>query len=181
MLFAEYIADKEQPTLKAIAEIFEVPAQRIYSVAKQPIAGEVYDARVYNWKAISKFIDKRIGKEGDTYQTVEEVYEAAMAKDAELASSDKRHARKGSGAAKAVIDLGDGKSMPARRYEVNVGDTVNLKKYTETFTVVYVTSTHVVLRVEGKEALICLSNWTFNQQFTCARRYEVNTSAEAEA
>ena len=31
------------PTLKAIAAVFEIPTQRIYSVAKQPKEGEVYD------------------------------------------------------------------------------------------------------------------------------------------
>ena len=63
--FVEVIEGKEQPTLKAIAEVLGVPQQRLYSVAKQPKEGEVYDARVYNWDAISRFIAKRIGKEGD--------------------------------------------------------------------------------------------------------------------
>lgn len=164
--FAEVMAGKPQPTLKAIADIFEVPAQRIYSVAKQPIAGEVYDARTYNWGAISKFIEKRIGKEGDKFATMEDVYEAAMARDEELASSDKR--RQPRGTAKAMIDCGDGKQIPARRKEIAVGDTIYLKKYEGAFNVVYLTDTHVVLQVEGKSALTCLSNWTFNQQVTNA-------------
>lgn len=161
--FAEVMAGKPQPSLKAIADIFEVPPQRIYSVAKQPVAGEVYDARVYNWGAISKFIEKRIGKEGDKFATMEEVYEAAIAHDEELASSDKRRQSRG-GSSKVMIDCGDGKQIPARRKEVAVGDTVYLKKYADAFTAVYLTETHIVLQVAGKPTLTCLSNWTFNQQ-----------------
>lgn len=161
--FVDVMSKGPQPSLKAIAEIFEVPAQRIYSVAKQPVAGEVYDARVYNWGAISKFIEKRIGKEGDKFATMEEVYEAALAKDAELASTDKRRQSRG-GSSKVMIDCGDGKQIPARRKEIALGDTIYLKKYADTFKVVYLTETHVVLQVEGKSALTCLSNWTFNQQ-----------------
>lgn len=167
LTFEDFIVGKPQPTLKAIAEIFDVPQQRLYSIAKQPVAGQVYDARVYNWGAISRFISKRIGKEGDAFQTVEDVYNAAIARDEELASADKRRGpRKGAGSTKAMIDLGDGKSMPARRKDIAVGDTVYLKKYTDTFKVVYLTDTHVVLQVEGKPTLNCLSNWTFNQQIT---------------
>lgn len=162
--FVEVMANKPQPTLKAIADIFGVPAQRIYSVAKQPIAGEVYDARVYNWNAISKFIEKRIGKEGDAFATFEEVYDAAIARDAELATMDKRRGSR-TGSTKSVIDLGDGKQMPGRKVELNLGDTVHLKKYEDTFTVVYLTATHVVLQAGEGPALTCLSNWTFNQQY----------------
>lgn len=166
--FKEVMEGKAQPTLKAIAEVLEVPQQRIYSVAKQPIAGEVYDARVYNWDAISKFIAKRIGKEGDKFATFEEVYDAALIKDEELAASDKRRGSRGTGSTKVMIDLGEGKQMPARRKEVNVGDIIYLKKHAEEFTAVYVTSTHIVLRCGDAPTLLCLSNWTFNQQVTNA-------------
>ena len=79
-----------------------------------------------------------------------------------------------------MIDLGDGKSMPARRKDIAVGDTVYLKKYTDTFKVVYLTDTHVVLQVEGKPTLNCLSNWTFNQQIT-DKAPEVVEEGHAEA
>lgn len=162
--FKEVMEGKEQPTLKAIAEIFEVPAQRLYTVAKQPIAGQVYDANVYNWDAIGRFIAKRIGKEGDKFQTMEEVYEAAIAKDAELAASDKRRGPRGGGSKKVTIDMGDGKSMPGRRIEVAIGDKIHLKRYEAEFEVVYLTDTHVVMQEVGTTILNCLSNWTFNQQ-----------------
>lgn len=175
--FADVMADKPQPTLRSIADIFGVPQQRIYSVAKQPIAGQVYDAKVYNWGAISKFIEKRIGKEGDPFQTMEEVYEAAIARDEELGSQDKRRGSRGNGSTKAVIDLGDGKSMPARRKEVAIGDIIHLKRYEEAFKVVFMTDTHVVLQVEDKPTLNCLSNWTFNQQLAADPKPAV-TSAD---
>lgn len=179
--FADVMADRPQPTLRSIADIFGVPQQRIYSVAKQPIAGQVYDAKVYNWGAISKFIEKRIGKEGDAFQTMEEVYEAAIAHDEELGSQDKRRGSRGT-SAKAMIDLGDGKSMPARRKEVAIGDTVHLKRYEDVdFKVVYLTDTHVVLQVEGKSTLNCLSNWTFNQQLANTKTELSIDEAEAEA
>ena len=164
MNFVEVMNGRPPPTLKAIADIFEVPQQRLYSIAKQPIAGEVYDARVYNWNAITKFIEKRIGKEGDKFQTLEEVYDAAVARDEELAASDKRRGSRGS--TKVMIDLGDGKQMPARKKEINVGDIVHLKKHEDVdFVVVYLSATHLVLKVDGSEVLNCLSNWTFNQQY----------------
>lgn len=166
-MFKDYIQDKPQPTLKAIAEVFEVPAQRIYSIAKQPVAGMVYDARVYNWDAISRFIEKRIGKEGDKYATVEEVYDAAIAVDEVLATQDKRRGPRAGGSAKVMIDLGEGKTMPARRKEVKVGDVLTFKKDADTtsYEVIYVTDTHIALKNTSNTYLTCLSNWTFNQQF----------------
>ena len=159
---------KEQPTLKAIAYVLEVPQQRIYSVAKQPVAGQVYDARVYNWGAISKFIAKRIGKEGDTFQSMDEVYEASIKADEEFASNDKRKGPRGATSSKVLIDLGDGKTMPQRRKELNVGDEIYLKRYDNVFNVVFLTETHVVLQAPNSPVLTCLSNWTLNQQQTTA-------------
>lgn len=169
--FADVIGDRAQPSLKAIADIFEVPPQRIYSIAKQPISGQVYDARVYNWGAISRFIEKRIGKPDDKFQNFEEVYAAAIARDEEAGSADKRRNRGGS--SKAMIDLGDGKQMPARKHALNIGDIVHLKRYGETeFVVAMLTDTHVVLQVKDGPALTCLSNWTYNQQVCSGEKAE---------
>ena len=175
--FVEVMENKPQPTLKAIAEIFEVPAQRLYSVAKQPKAGEVYDAHVYNWDAISRFIEKRIGKEGDKFETFEEVYEAAMAKDEELAASDKR--RGANRTARAKIDCGEGKQMPARKGDFAVGDKVCVKKNPGViYDIVYLTTTHTVLRPQGSDLLTCLSNWTFNQTVTPCTETAATEDAE---
>lgn len=160
--FTEVMSEGAQPTLKAIAEVLGVPQQRLYSVAKQPVAGQIYDARVYNWDAISKFISKRIGKEGDEFATMEDVYHAALERDEELAASDKRRGSHGS--TKVMIDLGEGKSMPGRRKNVSVGNIVKIKDCDESLEVVYVTDTHVVLKPFGNPTLTTLSNWTFNQK-----------------
>lgn len=154
-----------QPSLKAIAEVFGVPQQRLYSVAKQPKEGEVYNARVYNWDAISKFIAKRIGKDGDEYSTFEEVLEAALAKDEEFGQSDKRRGPRGT-STKVMIDLGNGKQMPARRKELNIGDVIGLKNTEGRFVVKMLTETHVVVQLENSSVLTSLSNWTLNQKLT---------------
>ena len=60
MNITEIMEAKGTPTLKAIAAVFDIPTQRIYSVAKQPKEGEVYDAKVYNWDAITRFIERRL-------------------------------------------------------------------------------------------------------------------------
>ena len=54
------MAEKGEVTLKAIAGVFNLPPQRIYSVAKQPKEGVVYDAKVFNWEAIERFINRRL-------------------------------------------------------------------------------------------------------------------------
>lgn len=173
-MFKDFIQDKPQPTLKAIAEAFEVPAQRIYSIAKQPVAGMVYDARVYNWDAISRFIEKRIGKEGDKYATEEEVYNAAMEIDEVLATQDKRRGPRANKAEKVLIDCGDGKMMPARKKELKVGDKVTFRKNDDVYEIVYLTDTHAVFKLEDKSFLTCMSNWTINQQLKTI----VNNEAE---
>lgn len=170
--FKDVIGARPYPSLRAIAEVFDVPPQRIYSIAKQPIAGQVYDKNVYNWDAISKFIIKRIGGADDAYKTLEEVYEACIAKDEELGSADRRRGSRGAGTPKVMIDLGDGKQMPARRKEVKLGDTVKLKAQDEKFTVVYLTDTHIVMQVNEGPALTCLSNWTFNQKLAAEKAPE---------
>lgn len=165
--FNEVIEGKEQPSLKAIAIVLEVPQQRLYSVAKQPKAGEVYDAHIYNWDAISKFIAKRIGKDGDAYATFEEVYDEAIKTDAELGASDKRRGPRGS--SKVEIDLGDGKKMPARRKELKVGDKVVLKGDDKDYEVVMLTDTHTVMQIKDTTVLSCLSNWTMNQKYVAPK------------
>lgn len=187
--FDQIVGDRPFPTLKAIAAVFDVPQQRIYSIAKQPIAGQVYDAKVYNWAAITKFISKRIGHEGDVAQTMEEVYTLAMEKDEEFANSDRRHARTGTGSGKKMLDLGDGKQMPERKIDVAVGDTIYFKKDSESYKVVLVTATHIcyqLLTESGEETptLGVLSNWTFNQKYAKAPSkvvaVETNDTPDAE-
>lgn len=172
--------EHERPTLKAIAAALEVPQQRIYSVAKQPKAGEVYDANVYNWDAIDRFITRRLDADKGL-ATHEDVILKAIEMDIEFKKND---GRKGVRATtKADIVLSDGSSMPARKAALEVGQVVMLRQDKEAFkyTIVYLTDTHVVLQKENMPTLSCYSNWTVNQKFiTDASRFD-DICAEREA
>ena len=97
MSITEIMETKGTPTLKAIAAVFDVPTQRIYSVAKQPKEGEVYDAKVFNWDAIERFITRRLDAEKGL-ATIEDVIDAALVKDEELKAQDgRRSANRGEG------------------------------------------------------------------------------------
>lgn len=135
------------PTLKAIAAVFDTPAQRLYSVAKQPKEGEVYDAKVYNWDAVERFVTRRLDADKGL-ATLEDVIQAALAKDVEFQAADgRRSANRGSGA-KETIEV-DGKQVPARKYknfEMDAGKYICLKKDTNVYGIVLQTLTHTVLR-----------------------------------
>lgn len=150
-----------QPSLRAIAEALGTPQQRIYSVSKQPKMGEVYDPKVYNWDAITKFVEKRFS---DELPTFEAVINKALEIDAELAQRDGRRGVRSS--SKELIKVGD-KFVPARKYNFEIGDEIALKGDGNVYKVVYQTEVSMVLQpiapVES-EALTCLSNWTLNQK-----------------
>ena len=150
-----------QPSLRAIAEALGTPQQRSYSVSKQPKMGEVYDPKVYNWDAITKFVEKRLS---DELPTFEAVINKALEIDAELAQRDGRRGTRSS--SKELIQVGD-KFVPARKYNFEIGDEIALKGDGNVYKVVYQTSVSMVLQpiapVES-EALTCLSNWTLNQK-----------------
>lgn len=156
-----------QPSLRAIAEALKVPQQRLYSVAKQPIAGQVYDAKVYNWDAITRFVTKRIGADNpDGLVTLEDVINKALELDAQSTTHDKRRSSAGKGSGKAMMDVGDGRAVPERKFPIAIGQTVLLRNSHEVFKVVYLNEASVVLEPEGCKVLTCLSNWTLNQKMT---------------
>ena len=135
------------PTLKAIAAVFDIPAQRLYSVAKQPKEGEVYDAKVYNWEAVERFITRRLDADKGL-ATLEDVIKAALAKDTEFQANDgRRSANRGSGS-KETIEV-DGKQVPVRKYknfDMDAGKHICLKKDAAVYGIVMQTLTHTVLR-----------------------------------
>src|SRR5574344_1653697 len=97
MNITEIMEAKGNPTLKAIAAVFDIPTQRIYSVAKQPKEGEVYDATVYNWDALERCISRRLDADKGL-ATLEDVIDAALVKDAEFKETDgRRSANRGQG------------------------------------------------------------------------------------
>lgn len=153
------MAEKGTPSLKAIALVFELNPVRLYTVAKQPKEGEVYDAHVYNWDAIERFINRRLDAEKGL-ETLEDVITAALAKDEELKLTDgRRRGNAGEGGSGAKIEV-DGKMIPKRRfahYEMENGQMIVLKKDAEVYAIVMQTASHTVLRplaealVEGAE------------------------------
>jgi hypothetical protein len=135
------------PTLKAIAAVFDIPQQRLYSVAKQPKAGEVYDAKVYNWDAIQRFISRRLDAEKGL-GTYEDVIAAALLKDEEFKTQDGRRGANRGQSIKQTIEV-DGKQVAARKYknfEMDADTPVCLRHDANVYKIVMQTLTHTVLR-----------------------------------
>lgn len=159
------------PTLKAIAAVFDVPTQRIYSVAKQPKEGEVYDAKVFNWDAIERFITRRLDAEKGL-ATIEDVIQAALVKDEELKAQDgRRSANRGEGKNEKIVV--DGKEVAVRKYknfEMEADTYVCLRKDAAVYKIVMQTLTHTVLRPVGangefvSETVKCISNSMLNMK-----------------
>lgn len=135
------------PTLKAIAAVFDVPAQRLYSVAKQPKEGVAWDPKVYNWDAIERFVNRRLDADKGL-ATIEDVITKALEKDKEFQESDGRRSANRGSATKETIEV-DGKMVPVRKYknfEQDSGMKVCLKKDANVYAIVMQTLTHTVLR-----------------------------------
>lgn len=145
----QIMEQKGMPTLKAIAAVFDLNPVRLYSVAKQPKEGVVYDAKVYNWDAIERFINRRLDADKGL-ATLEDVIDAALVKDKELKASDgRRSSNRGEGSAwNAKIEV-DGQMIAKRRFanfEKENGCLVTLKKDAEVYAIVLQTASHTVLR-----------------------------------
>lgn len=147
MNILEIMEAKGTPTLKAIAAVFDIPAQRIYSVAKQPKEGEVYDAKVYNWDAITRFITRRLDPDKGL-ETLEDVIDVALVKDAEFKEGDgRRTANRGQGINQKITV--DGKEVSVRKYknfEMESDKPICLRKDANVYKIVMQTLTHTVLR-----------------------------------
>lgn len=138
-----------QPSLKAIAAVFELNPVRLYSVAKQPKEGVVYDAKMYNWDAIERFINRRLDPDKGL-ASLEDVISAALVEDEKLKTQDgRRSSNRGEGAAwNAKIEV-DGHMIAKRRFanfEMENGCLVTLKKDAEVYAIVLQTASHTVLR-----------------------------------
>ena len=145
----QIMEQKGQPSLKAIAAVFDLNPVRLYSVAKQPKEGVVYDAKVYNWDAIERFINRRLDADKGL-ATLEDVIDAALEKDKELQANDgRRSSNRGEGSAwNAKIEV-DGQMIAKRRFanfEMENGCLVTLKKDAEVYAIVLQTASHTVLR-----------------------------------
>lgn len=145
----QIMEQKGMPTLKAIAAVFELNPVRLYSVAKQPKEGVVYDAKVYNWDAIERFINRRLDADKGL-ATLEDVIDAALVKDEELKAQDgRRSSNRGEGSAYGAKIEVDGQMIAKRRFanfEMENGCLVTLKKDAEVYAIVLQTASHTVLR-----------------------------------
>ena len=143
-------------TLKAIAHVFNIPPNRLYSVAKQPKEGEIYDAKVYNWEAIERFCIRRLD-ETKGYATLEDVIRLAKEADEEFKKNDGRRTRGGSATIEMITV--DGKEIPKRKYdsfEMASGNPVCLRGDNNVYKIVLQTESHTVLvpikNLEGEVA-----------------------------
>ncbi len=137
--------EKGTPTLKAIAQVFDLQAVRLYSVAKQPKEGEVYDAKVFNWDAIERFVTRRLDADKDL-ATIEDVIAKALEIDVQLKEQDGRRVSR-TGATNKKIEV-DGKMIAVRKYanfDVASGLFICLKKDPNVYKIVYQTVSHTVL------------------------------------
>lgn len=157
MAIQEIMEVKGTPTLKAIAEVFGLPAQRLYSVAKQPKEGEVYDAKVFNWDAIERFINRRLNADKGL-GTLEDVIDAAMIVDAELKEKDGRRSGNRQGGVSIQKITVDGKEVPVRKYknfEMDANTYVCLRKDANVYKIVLQTLTHTCLRPVNQDGEFC--------------------------
>ena len=159
-MIREIMNEKGTPSLRSISDVLGITPSRIYNVSKTPIEGQAYDANTTNWEAVEKFISRRIGNEGDKFQTLEEVIDAALIRMHERSNMDRR---KGSSAVK--YEGPSGKLIPARRFDPAIDEEVVLKGHEGfTYRVIEKTNTHIALKCNENTELIALSNWTFNQK-----------------
>lgn len=144
----QIMAELGTPTLKAFAAVFDLNPVRLYSVAKQPKEGVVYDAKVFNWDAIERFITRRLDADKGL-ATLEDVVQAALIKDEELKAKDGRRSVRGEGSGYGAKIEVDGKMVAKRRFanfEMENGQLVTLKKDAEVYAIVLQTASHTVLR-----------------------------------
>ena len=143
------MAELGTPSLKAFAGVFDLNPVRFYSVAKQPKEGVVYDAKVFNWDAIERFITRRLDADKGL-ATLEDVVKAALVVEEELKKSDgRRSSNRGEGSAYGAKIEVDGKMVAKRRFasfEMENGQLVTLKKDPEVYAIVLQTASHTVLR-----------------------------------
>lgn len=104
------------PSLKAFALVFNLAPDRLYGVAKTPKEGEVYNAKVYNWDAIERFITRRLDPEKG-WDDLETVVQKAMEIDADLKENDGRRVRGALPDSKLPRINVEGKIMPVRKFK----------------------------------------------------------------
>ena len=158
----------EEITLKAFALALDVPATRLYSIAKRPVVGQVYDPAAKNWDALNEFFCGKLAAPEAAFATMEELVAAAAEKDAWLAQNATVRTATGSN----LIDV-DGGKMPKRKTAMfEMGDEreslICFKHDAAVYKMVYQTLGYTVIREVNedgsfaKEEIRVISNATLN-------------------
>ena len=160
-----YIPDEDNaPSLNQLAIALGIPAVRLQNaqVAYKPIEGQPYRAKQINWGSVSAFIKRRLDK--TDYNSVEEVYEAALKVEYVPKRRVGRTAREGSVYGKFLFG-----TTPVRKGNVKVGDIIYNKKDKSKNRVIFVNDTIVVYDpiTEGDEKVVsaAIGNRMFNTNF----------------
>lgn len=100
----------EEVSLKAFALALDIPATRLYAIAKRPIIGQVYDPNAKNWDAINEFLTNKVTAADATITSLEELVTVAVEKEKWMAENATARVATGSN----LIDV-DGGKMPKRK------------------------------------------------------------------
>lgn len=100
----------EEISLKAFALALDIPATRLYAIAKRPIIGQVYDPNAKNWDAINEFLTNKVTAADATITSLEELVTVAVEKEKWMAENATARVATGSN----LIDV-DGGKMPKRK------------------------------------------------------------------
>ena len=100
----------EEIALKAFALALDIPATRLYAIAKRPIIGQVYDPNAKNWDAINEFLTNKVTAADATITSLEELVLVAVEKEKWMAENATARVATGSN----LIDV-DGGKMPKRK------------------------------------------------------------------
>lgn len=100
----------EEVSLKAFALALDIPATRLYAIAKRPIVGQVYDPNAKNWDAINEFLTNKVTAADATITSLEELVTVAVEKEKWMAENATARVATGSN----LIDV-DGGKMPKRK------------------------------------------------------------------
>lgn len=100
----------EEVSLKAFALALDIPATRLYAIAKRPIIGQVYDPNAKNWDAINEFLTNKVTAADATITSLEELVLVAVEKEKWMAENASARVATGSN----LIDV-DGGKMPKRK------------------------------------------------------------------
>ena len=100
----------EEISLKAFALALDIPATRLYAIAKRPIIGQVYDPNAKNWDAINEFLTNKVTAADATITSLDELVLVAADKEKWMAENATARVATGSN----LIDV-DGGKMPKRK------------------------------------------------------------------